>query len=147
MLVPRAMPHDQHRPHRWHTVCGACAWTHPSSGTFSVIEGEYRVRRESHRAVERRRRDQINSGIDELGRLVPGMHRSKGKTVHRAVHYLRHVRECEDRFNQQGVRLASLGRARVRPADSPAVPQGCADTVRALRAAQWRRGMCSASGK
>ena len=61
-------------------------------------------RRKSHRSIEQKRRDHINSGIDELAKLIPGPQRSKGKTVHRAAAYLKHVEECQERFNEQGMR-------------------------------------------
>ena len=81
--------------------------------SLTAPETDVRNRRESHRAIERRRRDHINSGIEELSKLVPGVPRSKGKTVHRAAAYIRHVAECEERFNQQGPACARNIRVRV----------------------------------
>jgi hypothetical protein len=64
-------------------------------------DGAMRTRRETHRAIERRRRDLINSGIDDLAQLVPGAPVSKGLTLQRAVDYLRHVHAAQERHNAQ----------------------------------------------
>jgi len=70
--------------------------------TASLLkDGEQKGRRESHRTIERRRRDHINMGIEDLARLVPGTHRSKGKTVHRTVKYINHLHDCEERLRLQ----------------------------------------------
>ncbi|KAE9403495.1 HLH-domain-containing protein [Gymnopus androsaceus JB14] len=56
-------------------------------------------RKENHKEVERRRRENINEGIDELGRIVPdsGGEKSKGATLSRAVQYIHHLQENEVR--------------------------------------------------
>lgn len=62
--------HRDDRPHRsatdcayWHALCG---------GDRALIANEKRRRRrESHNAVERRRRDNINEKISELATLIP----------------------------------------------------------------------------
>lgn len=54
---------------------------------------------ELQKEVERRRRENINEGIEELGRIVPNGsgEKSKGATLSRAVQYIHHLQENEAR--------------------------------------------------
>ncbi|KNE54831.1 hypothetical protein AMAG_00781 [Allomyces macrogynus ATCC 38327] len=55
-------------------------------------------RRESHKEVERRRREVINTGIAELAKIVPNCSdRNKGGILHRAVQYIQQLKEAEQR--------------------------------------------------
>lgn len=49
------------------------------------------LRRENHRAIERRRRDRINTGIEDLSKIVPGCQKSKGKVITKTVDYLQQI--------------------------------------------------------
>ncbi|KAF2219281.1 hypothetical protein BDZ85DRAFT_170569, partial [Elsinoe ampelina] len=51
------------------------------------------VRRNNHKEVERRRRETINEGINELGKIVPGAERNKGSILSRAVMYITDLTE------------------------------------------------------
>lgn len=66
-----------------------------------VTEMLLKNRRENHRAVERRRRDHINIGIQELSRIVPGCQRSKGKILHKTADYVQQLIANEKAQNQQ----------------------------------------------
>ncbi|KAJ1919487.1 basic helix-loop-helix protein [Mycoemilia scoparia] len=55
----------------------------------------HRLRRESHKEVERRRRETINEGITELANLIPGAERNKGRILQQAVSYIRQLKETE----------------------------------------------------
>jgi histidinol dehydrogenase len=89
-----------------------------------------RRRRESHNAVERRRRDHINEKIGELSQLLPEFagdaqnKPNKGTILKRSVDYVRHIqafaakqiernKELEHVLaavcEQQGIPLESLG--------------------------------------
>lgn len=46
-------------------------------------------------AVERRRRETINEGINELAKIVPGCEKNKGSILQRAVQYITQLRENE----------------------------------------------------
>lgn len=46
-------------------------------------------------AVERRRRETINEGINELAKIVPGCEKNKGSILQRAVTYITQLRENE----------------------------------------------------
>jgi hypothetical protein len=47
-------------------------------------------------AVERRRREAINEGINELSRIVPGCEKNKGSILQRAVQYISQLKENEN---------------------------------------------------
>jgi mannitol-specific phosphotransferase system IIBC component len=55
----------------------------------------HRLRRENHKQVERRRRETINDGINEIARIVPGCEKNKGSILQRAAVYIRQLREAE----------------------------------------------------
>ncbi|KAG6841793.1 hypothetical protein C0991_006677 [Blastosporella zonata] len=58
-----------------------------------------RQRKDNHKEVERRRRGNINDGINELGRIVPNGsgEKAKGAILSRAVQYIHHLKENEAR--------------------------------------------------
>ncbi|KAI0772347.1 hypothetical protein BD413DRAFT_492474 [Trametes elegans] len=58
-----------------------------------------RLRKDNHKEVERRRRGNINEGINELGRIVPNGsgEKAKGAILSRAVQYIHHLKENEAR--------------------------------------------------
>jgi hypothetical protein len=45
--------------------------------------------------VERRRREAINEGINELAKIVPGCEKNKGSILQRAVQYIAQLKENE----------------------------------------------------
>lgn len=58
-----------------------------------------RLRKDNHKEVERRRRGNINEGINELGRIVPNGtgEKAKGAILSRAVQYIHHLKDNEAR--------------------------------------------------
>ncbi|KAJ2646497.1 basic helix-loop-helix protein [Coemansia sp. RSA 1250] len=56
-----------------------------------------RMRRDSHKEVERRRREVINNGIDRLAELVPGAEKNKGRIIAQAVEYIARLRANEEK--------------------------------------------------
>jgi len=58
-----------------------------------------RQRKDNHKEVERRRRGNINEGINELARIVPNGsgEKAKGAILNRAVQYIHHLKENEAR--------------------------------------------------
>lgn len=58
-----------------------------------------RQRKDNHKEVERRRRGNINEGINELARIVPNGsgEKAKGAVLSRAVQYIHHLKENEAR--------------------------------------------------
>ncbi|KAL9596115.1 MAG: hypothetical protein Q9219_006014 [cf. Caloplaca sp. 3 TL-2023] len=57
----------------------------------------HKVRRDNHKEVERRRRETINEGINELAKIVPGCEKNKGSILQRAVEYITQLKDNEDR--------------------------------------------------
>lgn len=102
----------------------------PVSEPLDILTEKRRRRRESHNAVERRRRDHINEKIQELSSLLPEFagdaqnKPNKGTVLKRSVDYLRHIhaftakqmernRELEEVLfaicQSQGIDVGSLG--------------------------------------
>lgn len=52
-------------------------------------------RRNNHKEVERRRREAINGGIEELAKIVPDCQKSKGSILARAVQYIQELRNSD----------------------------------------------------
>ncbi|KAI9314946.1 hypothetical protein BX666DRAFT_1834966, partial [Dichotomocladium elegans] len=55
----------------------------------------HRIRRENHKQVERRRRETINEGINQIARIVPGCEKNKGQILQRAALYIKQLKESE----------------------------------------------------
>jgi transcriptional regulator CBF1 len=57
------------------------------------------MRKDNHKEVERRRRGNINDGINELSRLLPSSNgdKAKGAVLQRAVAYMSQLKENEAR--------------------------------------------------
>ncbi|MCJ1285163.1 basic helix-loop-helix protein [Xylographa opegraphella] len=56
----------------------------------------HKVRRDNHKEVERRRRETINEGINELAKIVPGCEKNKGSILQRAVNYIIELKQQQD---------------------------------------------------
>ncbi|KAL9081354.1 MAG: hypothetical protein Q9157_000073 [Trypethelium eluteriae] len=54
-----------------------------------------RAQKDSHSQVERRRRETINEGINELAKIVPGCEKNKGSILQRAVQFITQLKENE----------------------------------------------------
>ncbi|CAI6329800.1 unnamed protein product [Periconia digitata] len=70
----------------------------PSSATHKPQVGTeewHKVRRDNHKEVERRRRETINEGINELAKIVPGCEKNKGSILQRAVQFITQLKENE----------------------------------------------------
>lgn len=46
--------------------------------------------------MERRRRETINEGINELAKIVPGCEKNKGSILQRAVQYIQQLKDNEE---------------------------------------------------
>ncbi|EEH36899.1 PENR2 protein [Paracoccidioides lutzii Pb01] len=51
------------------------------------------IRKNNHKEVERRRRETINEGINEIAKMVPGCEKAKGSILQRAIHYISKLQE------------------------------------------------------
>ncbi|SMR46478.1 unnamed protein product [Zymoseptoria tritici ST99CH_1A5] len=55
----------------------------------------HKIRKDNHKEVERRRRETINEGINELAKIVPGCEKNKGSILARAVQFITQLKENE----------------------------------------------------
>ncbi|KAK3169361.1 hypothetical protein OEA41_008744 [Lepraria neglecta] len=67
--------------------------TKPAVGT----DEWHKVRRDNHKEVERRRRETINEGINELAKIVPNCEKNKGSILQRGVQYITQLKDNEKR--------------------------------------------------
>ncbi|KKZ63716.1 hypothetical protein EMCG_01950 [[Emmonsia] crescens] len=51
------------------------------------------IRKNNHKEVERRRRETINEGINEIAKMVPGCEKAKGSILQRAIHYINKLQD------------------------------------------------------
>ncbi|KAJ3041543.1 basic helix-loop-helix protein [Rhizophlyctis rosea] len=114
-----------------------------------------RQRRENHKEVERRRRETINDGINDLAKLIPDGEKNKGRVLQRAVQYIHHLKQqdaanmekwtlekllCEQAIQELSAQVDALKnendqlRAQLNAAGSAAAPTG-SQTVSAAPAA------------
>ncbi|XDG01284.1 hypothetical protein ABKA04_000899 [Annulohypoxylon sp. FPYF3050] len=71
--------------------------TTPSSNSKPAVGSEewHKMRKDNHKEVERRRRETINEGINELAKIVPGCEKNKGSILQRAVMFITQLKENE----------------------------------------------------
>ncbi|EJT81937.1 helix-loop-helix DNA binding protein [Gaeumannomyces tritici R3-111a-1] len=55
----------------------------------------HKLRKDNHKEVERRRRETINEGINELAKIVPGCEKNKGSILQRSVAFITQLKENE----------------------------------------------------
>ncbi|KAK5172615.1 basic helix-loop-helix protein [Saxophila tyrrhenica] len=55
----------------------------------------HKIRKDNHKEVERRRRETINEGINELAKIVPGCEKNKGSILQRAVQFITQLKDNE----------------------------------------------------
>ncbi|CAG8763330.1 26178_t:CDS:2 [Dentiscutata erythropus] len=91
--VPQSQQHTSLRTHAIPVT--TTPQTTPTGKPPVGSEEWHRQRRENHKEVERRRRDTINAGINELAKIVPGCEKNKGSILNRAVQYIQQLKENE----------------------------------------------------
>lgn len=67
----------------------------PTSKPAVGSEEWHKQRKDNHKEVERRRRETINEGINELAKIVPGCEKNKGSILQRAVTFITQLKENE----------------------------------------------------
>ncbi|KAI5459863.1 hypothetical protein BGZ63DRAFT_359254 [Mariannaea sp. PMI_226] len=83
---PNGVP--QHPPPRYATSV-------PNPKPTVGSEEWHKMRKDNHKEVERRRRETINEGINELAKIVPGCEKNKGSILQRAVSFISQLKENE----------------------------------------------------
>ncbi|KAF3396175.1 hypothetical protein F1880_006913 [Penicillium rolfsii] len=67
----------------------------------------HQIRKNNHKEVERRRREAINEGINQIARLVPNCDKNKGAILQRAIEYICQLQEekknIDERFEQHSL--------------------------------------------
>ncbi|EYE93102.1 putative HLH DNA binding protein (Penr2) [Aspergillus ruber CBS 135680] len=67
----------------------------------------HQVRKNNHKEVERRRREAINEGINQIARLVPNCDKNKGAILQRAIEYIHQLidekRTIQERWEQSNM--------------------------------------------
>ncbi|KAL0931786.1 helix-loop-helix DNA-binding domain-containing protein [Colletotrichum truncatum] len=96
--VPPQQPHQAHQPpqpqqpqHRYSTGSVGAPTKKPDVGS----EEWHKMRKDNHKEVERRRRETINEGINELAKIVPNCEKNKGSILQRAVTFINQLKENE----------------------------------------------------
>lgn len=72
-------------------------WGTPMPPNKPAVGSEewHKMRKDNHKEVERRRRETINEGINELAKIVPGCEKNKGSILQRAVQFITQLKENE----------------------------------------------------
>lgn len=98
-------PASQHHPATRTAAAAAAAVasaSQPSSLPANTIkpgsDEYYKIKKDNHKEVERRRREGINRGIDELAKVVPDCDKHKGQILQRAVEYIKKLRDSEQQY-------------------------------------------------
>ncbi|KAJ5099534.1 bHLH domain-containing protein [Penicillium argentinense] len=67
----------------------------------------HQIRKNNHKEVERRRREAINEGINQIARVVPNCDKNKGAILQRALEYICQLQEekknIDERFEQHSL--------------------------------------------
>ncbi|KAG0252214.1 basic helix-loop-helix protein [Mortierella polycephala] len=58
----------------------------------------HKMRRDNHKEVERRRRETINAGINDLAKSIPNSEKNKGSILRQAVKYIRNLQLENERL-------------------------------------------------
>ncbi|KAF9874041.1 helix-loop-helix DNA-binding domain-containing protein [Colletotrichum karsti] len=92
-------PHQAHQPpqpqppqHRYSSGSASTPAKKPDVGS----EEWHKMRKDNHKEVERRRRETINEGINELAKIVPNCEKNKGSILQRAVTFINQLKENEN---------------------------------------------------
>ncbi|KAL5337160.1 hypothetical protein BJX70DRAFT_252133 [Aspergillus crustosus] len=61
----------------------------------------HQIRKNNHKEVERRRREAINEGINQIARLVPNCDKNKGAILQRAIEYINQLHEDKRQISER----------------------------------------------
>lgn len=80
----------------------------PTTKPLPGTEEWAKIRRDNHKEVERRRRETINEGINELAKVVPNSEKNKGAILRQAVKYIHSVQEAHDKLSSEVESVTAL---------------------------------------
>ncbi|KAF9175062.1 basic helix-loop-helix protein [Mortierella sp. AD011] len=79
----------------------------PPAKPVSGTEEWHKMRRDNHKEVERRRRETINEGINDLSKVVPNCDKNKGSILRQAVKYIQEILAQNERLASEAESLAA----------------------------------------
>ncbi|KAG0001228.1 basic helix-loop-helix protein [Modicella reniformis] len=65
----------------------------------------HKMRRDNHKEVERRRRETINAGINDLAACIPNPDKNKGQILRQAVKYIQSIQEVHQKLTSDNETL------------------------------------------
>ncbi|KAF8950362.1 basic helix-loop-helix protein [Haplosporangium bisporale] len=80
------------------TTSPAPAPAAPAAKPVAGSEEWHKLRRDNHKEVERRRRENINAGINEVSALIPNNEKNKGNILRQAVNYIKEMQETNEKL-------------------------------------------------
>lgn len=66
------------------------------------------MRRDNHKEVERRRRETINAGINDLAACIPNPDKNKGQILRQAVKYIQSIQDVHQKLLVDHEALAAV---------------------------------------
>ncbi|KAF9207527.1 basic helix-loop-helix protein [Haplosporangium sp. Z 27] len=79
----------------------------PPTKPVAGSEEWHKLRRDNHKEVERRRRETINEGINDLAKVVPNCDKNKGSILRQAVKYIQEILVQNERLAGDAELLAA----------------------------------------
>jgi len=80
----------------------------PPAKPVSGSEEWHKMRRDNHKEVERRRRENINAGINDLASVIPNPDKNKGAILRQAVKYIQTIQEAHQKALADNESLTSV---------------------------------------
>lgn len=68
----------------------------------------HRIRRDNHKEVERRRRENINHGINDLAAVIPNSDKNKGQILRQAVQYIQTIQEAQVKMMEEAQSVEAI---------------------------------------
>ncbi|KAG0296702.1 basic helix-loop-helix protein [Linnemannia gamsii] len=68
----------------------------------------HRIRRDNHKEVERRRRENINHGINDLAAVIPNSDKNKGAILRQAVTYIQTIQEAQVKMMEEAQNVEAV---------------------------------------
>ncbi|KAH7032199.1 hypothetical protein BKA57DRAFT_477533 [Linnemannia elongata] len=68
----------------------------------------HRIRRDNHKEVERRRRENINHGINDLAAVIPNSDKNKGAILRQAVQYIQTIQEAQVKLMEEAQNVEAI---------------------------------------
>lgn len=68
----------------------------------------HRIRRDNHKEVERRRRENINHGINDLAAVIPNSDKNKGQILRQAVQYIQTIQEAQVKMMEEAQNVEAI---------------------------------------